>query len=266
MSRVRLSRPRSTMRVVPAGALLLAAALTVSGCTGVEIGDRPVQSAAPSSDASSAAPEATAGQEPAPTVAARPAPDDDWQVFTDPAALVSFELPPDWTVESIEEPGDGFEPESIHFAVDNADGAPMAELHTGITAVGQDCDPDDASPYTVILSQPLDLPSTAEADQSIDPRLVVRLMEGYRFFSSFGVTDVVGGADGAACELYNTVQGPEHVGLYSFGDAISFTALTPDQVGSRTASFDTIADAEDFFDSDQFAMVRRMIASLEVAQ
>lgn len=261
-----MSRSRSTTRVMSAGALLLAAALTVSGCTGVEIGDRPVQSAAPSSDASSAAPEATAGQEPAPTVAARPAPDDDWQVFTDPAALVSFELPPDWTVEPIADPGDGFDPESIHFAVNNADGDPMAELHTGITPVEQDCDPDNASPYTVILSQPVDLPSTAEAEQSIDPRLVVRLIEGYRFFSSFGVTDVVGGADGAACELYNTVQGPEHLGLYSFGDAISFTALTPEQVGSRTASFDTIADAEEFFDSDEFAAVRRMIASLEVAQ
>lgn len=266
MSRSLLNRSRSTARVVSVGGLLLAGSLAVAGCTGVEIGDRPVQSAAPSSDASSAAPEATAGQEPAPTVAARPAPDDDWQVFTDPAALVSFELPPDWTVEPIEDPGDGFEPESIHFAVANADGDPMAQLHTGITAVQEGCEPDNASPYTVILSQPVDLPSTAEAEQSIDPRLVVRLIEGYRFFSSFGVTDVVGGADGAACELFNTVQGPEHLGLYSFGYAISFTALTPEQVGSRTVSFDTIADAEEYFDSDQFTMVRRMIASLQVAQ
>ena len=62
------------------------------------------------------------------------------------------------------------------------------------------------------------------------------------------------------------MQGPEHIGLYSFGDAISLAALTPEQVGSRTASFETIADAEEFFDSGQFTEIRRMIASLDVAE
>ncbi|WP_019481239.1 hypothetical protein [Arthrobacter sp. TB 23] len=260
-----MSRSRGPARIAAAGVLLLSVALAASGCTGVEIGDRPAQSATPSSDPSSAAP-ATTPPAPKPTVADRPAPDDDWQVFTDPQALVSFELPPDWTAEPIEDPGEGFEPESVHVAVENADGRPVAELHTGITPTDEDCAPDDASPYTVILSQPVDLPSTAESDQSIEPRLVVRLIEGYRFFSSFGVTDVLGGVDGVACTLYNTVQGPEHVGLYSFGDAISLTALTPEQVGSRTASFETIADAEEFFDAEQFTQIRRMIASLEVAE
>lgn len=260
-----MSRSRGPVSIAAAGVLAVGVALAASGCTGVEIGDRPAQSATPSSGASSAAP-ATTPPAPKPTVADRPAPDDDWQVFTDPQALVSFELPPDWTAEPIEDPGEGFEPESVHIAVENADGGPVAELHTGITPTDEDCAPDDASPYTVILSQPVDLPSTAASDQSIEPRLVVRLIEGYRFFSSYGVTDVLGGAGGAACTLTNTVQGPEHVGLYSFGDAIALTALTPEQVGSRTASFDTIADAEKFFDAEQFTKIRRMIASLEVAE
>ncbi|MBG6181694.1 hypothetical protein [Arthrobacter sp. CAN_A1] len=262
-----MSRSPRTARITAGGALALTAAVALSGCTGLEIGDRPAQSGTPSSsDSSSAAPQVTTEPDPKPTVADRPAPDDDWVIYTDPQALVSFELPPDWTAEPIEDPGDGFEPESVHVAVENADGRPMAQLHTGIIGAEEDCLPDDASPYTVILSQPVDLPSTAESDQSIDPRLVVRLIEGFRFFSSYGITDVVGGADGAACTLTNTVQGPEHIGLYSFGDAISLTALTPEQVGSRTVSFETIADADEAFDTATFTSIRRMIASLQLAE
>ncbi|MHA7153486.1 hypothetical protein [Arthrobacter sp. TMN-50] len=262
-----MSRSTRTARITAMGALAVTVAVALAGCTGLEIGDRPAQTGTPSlSDNSPAAPQGTTEPAPKPTVAARAAPDDDWVIFTDPDAIVSFEVPPDWVVEPIADAGDGFAPDSIHFAVENPDGVRMAELHTGINAAEEDCSPADASPYTVILSQPVDLPSTAESDLSIDPRLVVRLIEGFRFFSSYGVTDVVGGAEGAACTLFNTVQGPERIGLYSFGDAISLTALTPEQVGSRTASFETIADADKFFDSAQFTSIRRMIASLQLAE
>ncbi|MHA7277381.1 hypothetical protein ACX80O_12780 [Arthrobacter sp. Hz1] len=264
-----MSRSTRTARITARCALAVTVTVALAGCTGLEIGDRPAQTgtaAASSSDSSPAAPQATTESAPNPTVAVRPVPDDEWVIFTDPDSLASFEVPPDWVVEPIEAPGDGFAPDSIHLAVENPDGDLMAELHTGISAAPGDCSPDDASPYTVILSQPVELPSTAASDQSIDPRLVVRLIEGFRFFSSYGITDVVGGANGAACTLTNTVQGPEHIGLYSFGDAISLTALTPEQVGSRTESFETIADADKFFDSAQFTSIRRMIASLQLAE
>lgn len=262
-----MSHSTRTARITALGALAVTVAVVLSGCTGLEIGDRPAQTGTPSSSGSrSAAPQPTAETTPKPTVPARPAPDDEWVVFTDPDALVSFEVPPDWLVEPIEDPGEEFAPDSVHLTVENPDGDLLAELHTGIIATERDCSPDDASPYTVILSQPVDLPSTAASDQSIDPRLVVRLIEGFRFFSSYGITDVVGGADGAACTLTNTVQGPEHIGLYSFGDTIELTALTPDQVGSNTVSFETIADADESFDSAQFTSIRRMIASLQLAE
>ena len=64
---------------------------------------------------------------------------------------------------------------------------------------------------------------------------------------------------------YNTVQGPDHIGLYSFGDAVQLQALDPTQVGSRTQSFATIAEAQKRFSQKDFDAIRRMIMSLQVA-
>jgi hypothetical protein len=195
----------------------------------------------------------------------RPAPGDGWTVFSDEQRLVSFEVPESWVVEAIEDPGEGFEEGGMHFKVANADGAPMAQLHTRITPPAEECGADAASPYVVLSSEPVKLPSTGEAEGSIEPRFVVRVIQGFRFFSSYGITDMVGGADGAACVLYNTVQGPDHIGLYSFGDAVQVRALDPTQVGSRTESYATIAEAQKRFAHKNFDAIRRMIMSLQVA-
>lgn len=247
-------------------ALLLAVSATTTGCEDFVIGDRP-----PASPSASATPEVSASATSSPTPVALPmlperqAPGDGWTAFTDEQRLVSFEVPENWTVEAIEEPGEGFDEGGLHFDVSNAEGVSMAQLHTRITPPAEDCGADAASPYIVLSSEPVDVPSTAEAEGSIEPRFVVRLIQGFRFFSSYGVADMVGGADGAACVLYNTVQGPEHIGLYSFGDAVQLRALDPAQVGSRTESFATIAEAQKRFDQEDFDQIRRMIMSLQVA-
>ncbi|NJC22763.1 hypothetical protein BJ994_001839 [Arthrobacter pigmenti] len=253
------------IRIVGAG-MMVAAAVALSGCNDFVIGDRP-PSTAPSEPATSAsAPVSTSATPQAlPMLPERPAPGEGWVAFTDEQRLVSFELPEDWTVEPIEDPGDGFEEGGLHFEVLNADGDAKAELHTRITPRRDECEQDAASPYTVLASEPVDIPSTAEAEGSIEPRFVLRLIQGFRFFSSYGVTDMVGGAENSACVLLNTVQGPEHIGLYSFGDRIALAALDPSQVGSGTESFPTIADAQKRFDQADFDQIRRMITSLQVA-
>lgn len=245
--------------------VLMAVAATLTGCEDFVIGDRPPATT------SSTAPAATPSESVSPTPVALPmlperaAPGDGWTVFADEQRLVSFEVPESWTVESIEDPGEGFEEGGLHFRVSNADGATLAELHTRITPPSGECSADARSPYVVLSSEPVNLPSTAEAEGSIEPRFVVRVIQGFRFFSSYGVTDMVGGADGTACALYNTVQGPEHIGLYSFGDAVQLRALEPAQVGSRTQSFATIAEAQKRFNQKDFDGIRRMIMSLQVA-
>ncbi|WP_299166650.1 hypothetical protein [uncultured Arthrobacter sp.] len=246
--------------------LLLAVTATITGCDDFVIGDRP-----PASPSASAEPGASASATASPTPVAlpmlpeRPAPGDGWTVFTDEQRLVSFEVPENWTVERIEDPGEGFDEGGLHYDVSNPDGVSMAELHTRIASQPEECAADATSPYIVLSSEPVELPSTAAAEGSIEPRFVVRLIQGFRFFSSYGITDLVGGADSAACVLYNTVQGPDHIGLYSFGDAVQLRALDPTQVGSRTESFATIAEAQKRFDEGDFDQIRRMIMSLQVA-
>lgn len=245
--------------------VIVSVAAGLSGCSDFVIGDRqpttaPAESAAGTSAATSAAPTAM------PMLPERAAPGDGWTVFTDEQRLVSFELPEAWTVELIENPGEGFEEGGLHYEVSTKDGKTVAELHTRISSRTQECEQDNASPYTVLASEPIDLPSTGEAEGSIEPRFVLRLIQGFRFFSSYGLTDVVGGAENAACVLSNTVQGPEHVGLYSFGDRVELSAPDPAQVSSRTESFPTIAAAQKRFTQDDFKQIRRMILSLQVAE
>ena len=246
--------------------LILAVAATITGCDDFVVGDRP-----PASPAASATNDAPASASASPTPVALPmlpertAPGNGWTAFTDEQRLVSFEVPEDWTVEPIEDPGEGYDEGGLHFDVSNAEGASMAELHTRIIPPSEECGEEAANPYIVLTSEPVDVPSTAEAEGSIEPRFVVRLIQGYRFFSSYGITDMVGGADGAACILNNPVQGPEHIGLYAFGDGIQLQALDPTQVGSRTESFATIAEAQKRFDQEDFERIRRMIRSLQVA-
>lgn len=246
-------------------AVLATLAVTLTGCNDFVIGDRP-----PAATSASAAPaESSAPGSPTPQalpmLPERPAPGDGWTVFTDEQRLISFEIPEGWTAEAMEDPGEGFEEGGLHFEVRNADDDAVAQLHTRISPPSEECSPDAASPYVVLASEPVELPSTAEAEGSIEPRFVVRVIQGFRFFSAYGITDRIGGSDGAACALYNTVQGPEHIGLYSFGSAVALQALDPSQVGSRTQSFATIAEAQKRFAQSDFDSIQRMIMSLEVA-
>lgn len=262
-----MSRSSARARRTAVSALIAAAAVVLAGCEGFQIGDRPVGSGQPQAQptATSTMVETSAPAEPAVTLPPRATPRDKWKVFTDPGKLVSFEIPEAWTVEPIADPGEGFEEGSVHLSVTNPDGKVMAQLHTGVKPPSADCPAGEGDPYTVLQSEAVDVPSTAKAPTSIEPRFVVRLVQGFRFFSSYGITDAVGGAENRACVLSNTVQGPPPIGLYSFGDALSVRALAPEDVGSGTAAYDTIAAAEKYFDSAEFTAIREMILSLDVA-
>ncbi|WP_051479074.1 hypothetical protein [Arthrobacter sp. H5] len=262
-----MSRTPPAAQRMAAAALLAAAALALTGCEDFQIGDRPAETTA--SQSTAAQPTITGSAEPTetrPTLDAAVEPREGWKVFTDPGRQVSFELPDAWTVQEIAEPGEAYEPDSLHYSVRNDRDQVLAELHTGIKPVDTGCGSDDASPYTVIASVPVDVPSTGESEASIEPLFVVRLIQGFKFFSSFGLTDQLGGTDGQACVLTNTVQGPEGIGLYSFGDSVSARALPPNEIGSGTATFDTIVQAQEFFEAAGYVSVRDMILSLTVAQ
>lgn len=241
---------RRVLRAVAGGAL---AALLLTACTGSPEGG----SAAPSSDAPSATPTVP----PVPLREAR----EGWKIFTDPGRLVSFELPEAWVVQPLEPAPGAYAPDSLHYAVRTPEGTTAAELHSGILTPEPPCPDAERTSYYVIGSEPLALTGGPPADTGIEPRFVVRLITGFRFFGAYGITDQMGGADGLACSLPNTVQGSEALGRFSFGDLEALTPKAPANTGPQTVSFGTLGEAEAYYATPDFAIIREMIQSVQVA-
>lgn len=212
----------------------------------------PTSAAAPTSP--TAAPDASAG--PAATAAA-------WKTFSDPAKTVSFDLPEEWIAQSVT-PEDGTLPGALKIEVKKQDGTFVAALRTGLPPSSSECPEGARKPYVVISSVPVELPALA-GEGTIAPHVVFRVIQGYRYFGSYGITNIVGGADGQACELRNVVRGPAGKGDYAFGDLGVLKAFAPDEKVAPAKAFDTLDQAAKYVDeSSEFANVQRMLMSLEI--
>ena len=251
---------------------LLAAALAVPGCSGPQ-DSGPGWTAQPDVTQSPAGPSAGSGASPAPatdgasaTATAGPSPAATaaaWKTFSDPAKTVSFELPQEWIAQSVT-PDEGTLPGALKIEVKKPDGTFMAALRTGLPPSAADCPESARKPYTVISSLPVDV-AAAGGEGTIPPRMVFRVIQGYRFFGSYGITNVVGGAGNQACELRNVVRGPAGKGDWSFGDLVSLKAFAPDERVAPAKAFDTLGQAAEYVEgSADFANVQRMLMSLEI--
>ncbi|MDP9692567.1 UNVERIFIED_ORG: hypothetical protein J2X79_000096 [Arthrobacter globiformis] len=209
-------------------------------------------SASPSATASGGA-SATAGA----TAAA-------WKVFTDPAKTVSFELPQDWIAQSVG-PDKGTLPGAVKIEVKDAEGTYLATLQTGLPeAAAATCAASARKSYVVVSSVPVELPHSG-GQGTIDPHVVFRVMQGYRYFGSYGITNLVGGADSKACQLQNVVQGLAGKGNYSFSDVRSLKAFAPDERVAPAKAFDTLDQAAGYVnEGSEFANVQRMLMSLKI--
>ena len=187
-----------------------------------------------------------------------------WKVFNDPAKTVSFDLPEEWIAQSVT-PDQGTLPGALKIEVKDGKGGYLATLQTGLQPQPVPACPDDAArEYVVVSSVPVDLPHRG-GDGTIDPHAVFRVIQGYKFFGSYGITNVVGGAGGKSCGLQNVVRGPEGKGDYSFGDLTVLKALAPDQKVAPAKSFDTLDQADKYVnEGTEFANVQRMLMSLKV--
>ncbi|MFJ4027722.1 MULTISPECIES: hypothetical protein [unclassified Paenarthrobacter] len=205
----------------------------------------------------SAAPGTSASPEAVPTALS-------WKTYTDPAKSVSFEVPQDWIVQSVA-PDAGSLPGALKVEVKDAAGKYLATLQTGLPAAAPaDCPAGQARPYVVISSVPLDVPHSGGSG-TIEPRVVFRVIQGYKFFGSFGITNVVAGADGQSCELRNRVQGPAGKGDIAFGDVTALHAFAVDEKVAPAKSFDTLDLAAKYVaHGAEFANVQRMLLSLKV--
>ncbi|MEV7661161.1 hypothetical protein [Paenarthrobacter sp. NPDC089316] len=214
-------------------------------------------SSAASSGTGSPSGSAPAGSEPVPTALS-------WKTYTDAAKSVSFELPKDWIAQSAP-PDAGSLPGAVKVEVKDGAGKYIATLHTGLApSVPAACPAGQGKPYVVVSSTPLDVPHSDGPD-TIDPRVVFRVIQGYKFFGSYGITNTVAGVDGQACELANRVKGPAGKGDFSFGDVLALHAFAADEKVAPAQSFDTLDLAAKYVAHDSgFANVQRMLLSLKV--
>lgn len=155
-------------------------------------------------------------------------------------------------------------PGGLKVEVKKPDGTFVAALRTGLPPPSSDCPESARHPYTVISSVPFEL-SAQGGEGTIPPRMVYRVIQGYRYFGSYGITNLVGGTDGQACVLRNVVRGPAPKGDYSFGDLVNLKAFAPDEKVAPAKAFDTLGQAAQYVnESPDFANVQRMLMSLKV--
>lgn len=230
-----------------------------------ESGTATPESTTTAAESASSSPSVSAGQGESPSAGASPvATALSWKTFTDPAKTVSFELPEDWIAQSLT-PEAGSLPGAVKVEVKDGAGKYVATLQTGLPAQAPSaCPAGQSRPYVVISSVPLDLPHS-EGPETIDPRVVFRVIQGYKFFGSYGVTNVVAGSDGQSCELRNRVQGPAGKGDYSFADVPAIHAFAADEKVAPAKAFDTLDLAAKYaVHGSDFANVQRMLLSLKV--
>ncbi|WP_427007004.1 hypothetical protein [Pseudarthrobacter sp. H2] len=187
-----------------------------------------------------------------------------WKVFTDPAKSVSFELPQEWLAQSVA-PDSGTMPGALKIEVKDAKGGYLATLQTGLQPQPVPACADGAArPYVVVSSVPVELPHGGGAG-TIDPHVVFRVIQGYKYFGSYGITNILGGSGGTSCALQNLVRGPEGRGDYSFGDLAVLKTFAPDQKVAPAKAFDTLDQAAKYVnESSEFANVQRMLMSLKI--
>ncbi|WP_246036246.1 hypothetical protein [Sinomonas susongensis] len=187
-----------------------------------------------------------------------------WKTFTDPGKTISFELPAQWIVQSAPlAPGSAAG--AVHYDVKKADGTFVAGLQTGLPVpTPQPCDAGQAKPYTVLNSVPVNLPFQ-DGPTALTPRFVFRVIQGYKYFGSFGLVGVTTSAqDGKACRLLNIVPGPTGTGGYAFSDVTELAPLAANAEVAPLQAFDNLAQASDYVRaSGDFADAQRMIMSLK---
>ncbi|WP_369044756.1 hypothetical protein [Sinomonas sp. P10A9] len=272
-------RAAAANHVIAAGAAIAVAAVLTVALAGCGAGStEPVWTGVPSGSSSAAPGGPTSGSPGAGgTTASGPAASSgtpspgatsaQWKTYTDPAKKVKFDLPAAWIVQSTD-PAPGAAAGSLRLEVKKADGTFVAALATGLPVPAPStCDPAQAKAYSVLNSLPVTVPF-ADGPNVITPRFVFRVIQGYKFFGTFGLTGLATSAqDGKACVLVNVVPGPAGIGGYSFADTI---AATPPQTDAKVAplkSFDTLAQASAYVrDSGDFADAQRMIMSLAFTQ
>ncbi|WP_120520534.1 hypothetical protein [Arthrobacter celericrescens] len=186
--------------------------------------------------------------------------------YVSPDGRVSFSYPAQWTVQ----PKPDAAPNAVNLTVHDASGKKVAELAFGNQGGGLGGSCTTPVPYTVLDYAEVQLPYNKEFTNSVTPRFAYRVMEtgNGKVLASYGLTSTIGGADGKACLIYNVVNGPELSPIYMFA---SGAQMRPDLTDAEAADqgvlvFDSMAEAIEYRNTEEYRLVKAMITSLTVAE
>lgn len=240
-------------RAVAIGAL--AAALLLSACA-------PSPEPAPKPTTSKPAPKPS----PEPTAEPTPEPEAEWERFSDPRTVGSFEVAPGWRVVESERS----EPEHEIFVFDVFDEAGELQLRYArkVMGLGGGCGgdatgPDETSFLTVtdLEAVPVEIPGYVRYSGALPgttpTQFTYRALESAHadgVFATMAVSDTSLGA--SYCFYYNLVQ--TESALVQFADTLKVS------VGDATKHFGTMDEARAFMQTEDYEKAKRMLLSLRL--
>lgn len=250
--------PRLRRRVTPGRAVAigaLAAALLLSACA-------PSPEPAPKPTTSKPAPKPS----PEPTAAPTPESEAEWERFSDPRTVGSFEVAPGWRVVESERS----EPQHEIFVFDILDEAGELQLRYArkVMGLGGGCGgdatgPDETSFLTVteLEAVPVTIPGyvmRGEAQQGTTPtQFSYRAIESPHaegVFATMAVSDTSLGAP--YCFYYNLLQ--TETALVGFADTLQVS------ISDATKHFGTMDEARAFMQTEDYEKAKRMLLSLRL--
>ncbi len=162
---------------------------------------------------------------------------------------VVFETRADWDVV----------PASQGVDLVNAEGTKVANLqHSSASGLGGAC-PQDPLPWREFGAVPVSVTGTGGTE--VDARFTLRIFEGDPVLAAPSLIAADQPTSGESCMLYNVISKPE-TGLLAF--TTSFT-LSPYERGG-SLEFDSVAEAEAYAQSEEFAQLADIADSITVTQ
>ncbi|NJC22021.1 hypothetical protein BJ994_001097 [Arthrobacter pigmenti] len=164
-----------------------------------------------------------------------------------PELGVVFETRADWEVV----------PASQGVDLVNAAGQKVANLqHSSASGLGGAC-AQDPVPWEEVGAIPVSVTGSGGAE--VDARFVLRVFEGDPVLAAPSLIGADQPSSGESCMLYNAISGPE-MGLLSLSTSFMFS---PYEQGNAL-EFDSVAEAEAYAQSEEFAQLAAIADSITV--
>lgn len=181
-----------------------------------------------------------------------------WTTFTDATGQATFEHPVGWTLSEAPQTIQGGAYNVVE--IKNAAGKTMSTLRLVYDSTGGPVCPDP-KPFQTLDSVVVDIPQKADKLREFargPSAFVFRIIQGNKVYGSLALADGDLAPKAATCGLYNGILGPDDVPFVHFGDTEWLTA----DGQHAPLTFDSVADAKAYMQTQEYKDVKRMLISL----